>query len=397
MPEHEGQPEQAAVRGLLSAVGKELGRDVAPEWAAAAEAAPRSWFLADRVWLDDGNGGYTPCDRASDPEGWNKAAYADVPVVTQVNDGKDPDADPWPSSSASAPSIVFRMLEMLDLRDGMTVLEIGTGTGLTAAYLSHRLGSPNVVSVEVDAQVATRARTSLANAGFSPEVVCGDGTRGWGLRAPYDRVSVTCALQGVPEALVRQTRPGGLILTPWDNPWVCWGLLRLSVAEDGSAEGRFSPYSAFMLARNQRTDLRIYRDVVRDEHVPDESHTELPAHGIAEDRWDLAFTIGVHLGNVWTAWDDDPDVDGVARRLWLATTDATSWAAVDRADDGSSGYTVWQYGKRRLWDEVAQAHAWWIGHGEPGPERFGLTATPQGEHRYWLDSPGNAVRSRDDR
>ncbi|RAJ47161.1 protein-L-isoaspartate(D-aspartate) O-methyltransferase [Kitasatospora sp. SolWspMP-SS2h] len=397
MTDHVHQSERAALRGLLSAVGEDLGHDVAPEWAAAAEAAPRTLFLPDRIWLGDGHGSYTPCDRRTDPAGWAAAAYANAPVVTQVNDGKDPGDDPWPSSSASAPAIVFRMLEMLDLHPGMTVQEIGTGTGLTAAYMSHRLGSENVVTVEVDPEVTELARGSLAQAGLHPEVVCGDGTRGWGLRAPYDRVSATCALRSVPAVLVEQTKRGGKILTPWDNPWVCWGLLLLTVTGDGNAEGRFSPYGAFMLARNQRTDLRIYRDVVRDEHVPEESRTRLPAHDIAADGWELAFTLGVLLGDVWKAWDNDPDVDGVARRLWLATTDATSWAAVDWAGEGSDEFTVWQYGERRLWHEVAEGYAWWQAQGEPGPERFGLTVTPDGTHRFWLDRPENTVRVRSER
>ncbi|MGW6912217.1 hypothetical protein ACWGB8_00125 [Kitasatospora sp. NPDC054939] len=41
------------------------------------------------------------------------------------------------------------------------------------------------------------------------------------------------------------------------------------------AQGRFAPHSAFMLMRGQRRDLRIFRDVVREEHSPDESGTEL--------------------------------------------------------------------------------------------------------------------------
>lgn len=379
------------MRGLLLAVSEEFGHPTAPEWEKALEAVPRHRFLPERIWLRNEDGILTARAIQDDPDGWFAAAYANDPVVTQVNDGKDPGDDPWPSSSASAPSIVVQMLEMLELRAGMTVLEVGTGTGWNSALLSHRLGEQNVASIEVDPEVTARARTALTAAGLTPEVVCGDGRRGWAVRAPFDRIEATCSVTRVPGAWVEQTKPGGVILTPWDNPWVCWGLLRLTVGENGSAEGMFSPYSAFMLMRGQRTDLRIYRDVVHDEHVPDESHTDLPAHEIAEEPWDAAFTIGMRLGNVWQAWDEDPDVEGVARRLWLATTDTKSWAAVDDCGPDTPGFTVWQHGERRLWDELAAAHAWWLAHGEPGPERFGVTVSASGDHTFWLDSPGSPL------
>ncbi|MFC5667399.1 methyltransferase domain-containing protein [Kitasatospora misakiensis] len=380
---------QAATRGLLRAVAEYLGHDVAPEWEAAAYAVPRHRFMPELIWDADT---LKPISRTTDPADWWASAYAEAPVVTQINDGRETDDDPVPTSSLSDPGIVFRMLDMLDLRDGMRVLEIGTGPGWNAALLSHRLGSDLVTSIEVDPDVTARARTTLHDLGLSPVVVCGDGSRGWGPGSPYDRVIATCAVRSVPPDLVAQTAPGGLVLLPWDSPWVGWGLLLLTVGKDGSASGWFSPHSAFMLNRKHRSGVRLYRDVVRDEHVPDESHTDLPAFEIAEDRGDLAFTIGMRLGDVWQAWDNDPDVDGVARRLWLATTDAKSWAAVDWAGDGATGFTVWQHGPRRLWDEAAGAHAWWLDNDEPGPDRFGLTVAPDGSHSYWLDLPGKAVR-----
>ncbi|MFJ2114861.1 methyltransferase domain-containing protein [Streptomyces sp. NPDC087850] len=389
--------EQGALSGLLQAVDKDLGHPLAPEWRAAAEVVARHRFLPERVWLGDGHGGYAPCDRSADPRRWLRAAYADAPVVTQVNDGAQPvDSDSdgiWPSSSASAPSIVFRMLEELALVDGISVLEIGTGTGWNAGLLAHRLGVGNVTSVEVDPEVAARARTALKAVGLGPDVVCGDGSLGVPGRAPFDRTVSTCAVRSVPPAWIAQTKPGGVILTPWESPWLGWGLLRLTV-RNGAAEGRFQPYSSFMLMRGHRTDLRIFRDVVRDAHQPDESRTVCPAHTIGADAWDLGFAIGLCLPDVWKTWEDDPGVDGVVRRLWIATTDATSWAAVDHAADQAGApdgpFTVWQYGGRRLWDEVEGVYRWWVEQERPGPERFGLTVTA-GTASAWLDGPARLL------
>ncbi|GAA2275214.1 hypothetical protein GCM10010430_71440 [Kitasatospora cystarginea] len=85
-------------------------------------------------------------------------------------------------------------------------------------------------------------------------------------------------------------------------------------------------------------------------------------------------------------------MDGVKSRLWVATTDAGSWAAVDYNGCDDDRFTVWQHGPRRLWEEVEAAHHWWLTNGRPGPARFGLTVTADGAHTFWLDEPGTVVR-----
>ncbi|MFF5472252.1 methyltransferase domain-containing protein [Streptomyces achromogenes] len=381
--------EQAAACGLLRALGEELG-PLGPELAAAFRRVPRHMFLPREVWLDE-EGDWVSCARDAEPARWLAAAYADAPVVTQVNDGeKARDGEVWPSSSASAPSIVFRMLRMLGPRPGDRILEIGTGTGWTAGLLAALLGDENVTTVDVDPALTEAAVRSLKALGLRPAVATADGAGGFPSSAPYDRIIATCSVRRLPYAWVEQTRPGGIVLTPWETPWFCYGLLRLHVGGDGVASGRFAPHSAFMLMRGQRTDLRIYRDVVRDEHIPKESATGLDPWLVAGADADARFAVGLRLPDVWHAWHHRPDVPGVATRLWLATTDATSWAAVDW--DGTPDareYTVWQYGDRRLWDEAEAAYKWWAGQGRPPVGRFGLTVTPDGG-RAWLDDPSRS-------
>ncbi|MCX2184248.1 methyltransferase [Streptomyces sp. SKN60] len=381
--------EQIAMRDLLGAVNNDLEKPLAPEWERAAWAVPRHRFLPERIYLGEE---LTPCARAEAPETWLRAAYTADSVVTQVNDGHDPgNQERWASSSASDPSIVFRMLDMLDVADGHHVLEIGTGTGWNAGLLAHRVGSKNVTTVEVDPVLATDADVRLRKLGLAPTVICGDGARGHSSSGPYDRVEATCSVRSVPRAWVQQTRPGGVVLTPWESPWICYGLLRLEVSDRGDASGRFSPHSAFMLMRGQRTDLRIFRDVVRDDHRPDESWTTLSPWAVTGDDWAAQFAVGLQLRDVWRTWHDNPDVEGVASRLWVATTDATSWAAVDWDGQSDDRFTVWQHGPRRLWNEVEAAYVWWEHVGRPGPERFGLTTTPDAAEWAWLDSPDRPV------
>ncbi|WP_217222707.1 methyltransferase domain-containing protein [Streptomyces anulatus] len=379
--------ERIAIRGLLGAVNADLEAPIRPEWERAAWAAPRSVYVPHRIYLGDE---LETCDRAKAPEEWMRAVYANDSVVTQVNDGEDPgDGERWASSSASAPSIVFRMLRMLDVHDGHTVLEIGTGTGWNAGLLSSVAGPENVTTVEVDPALASEARKRLRKEGLATHALVGNGAEGHEGNAPYDRIVATCSVRSVPRPWLTQVKPGGVILTPWESPWICYGLLRMTTDGSGTASGRFFPYSAFMLMRQQRTDLRIFRDVVRDEHQPDESTTTLPPWRVTGDDLAAQFAMGLQLRDVWWTWHDNP-MGGVASRLWVATTDAASWAAVDWDGRSDDQFTVWQHGPRRLWNEAEAAYAWWALHDRPGPERFGLTVTATGE-APWLDTSDQPV------
>lgn len=388
MTDEAGASERAAARGLLARVNETLGHPLAPEWEAAYRAVPRHAFLPEKVWLGDD---LLPCDRRDAPDTWLKAAYEDAPVVTQINDGRAPGAgeERWPSCSASAPSIVFRMLELLQVEDGERVVEVGTGTGWNAGLLAHRLGRPLVTTVEVDPDLADRARANLQAAGVAPHVVTADGAAVADLATEH--ITATCSVRRVPPRWVAGVTPGGTILVPWETPWFCYGLLHLAKQPDGTASGPFHPHGAFMLMRGQRTDLRIFRDVVRDDQVPDESSTTLSPWKVADADWAAQFAIGLQLPDVWCAWHHDPDVAGVETRLWVATTDAASWAAVDDDGQRSGGFTVWEHGPRRLWAEVEAAYRWWTEAGEPGPEAFGMTVTPDGRHTAWLGRPGRPV------
>ncbi|MEV7547871.1 methyltransferase domain-containing protein, partial [Streptomyces sp. NPDC089915] len=267
------EDEQAAMRGLLASVREDLGAPLTPAWEDAFRAVPRHPFLPDTLWVGDD---LEECSRHDDPQAWLRHVYADDSVVTQVNDGQTAEpGDRWPSCSASAPSIVFRMLDMLDVAPGHRVLEIGTGTGWNAGLLTHRLGPGQLTTIEVDQTLSAQAANRLKDAGLEPRVLCADGAQGHQDGGPYDRVLATCSVRTIPPAWIAQTRPGGVILTPWESPWLCYGLLRLTVDGQGTASGSFSPHAAFMLMRGQRTDLRIYRDVVRDDQMPEESSTAL--------------------------------------------------------------------------------------------------------------------------
>lgn len=364
------------------------------EWRTAFAAVPRARFLPDVIWLRGDGGAHEPCDRRTEPERWSRAVHADRPVVVQVRDGDGREAqggDPWPSSSASQPSVVAGMLLDLDLDDGMRVLEIGTGTGWNAGLLAHRLGGESVCSVEVDRGLAEMARGSLSRVGLNPTVVEGDGALGYAAGAPYDRIVVTCSVSRVPVSWLEQAREGARIVVPWSTSWMTCGTAILHKRADGSASGLFREGGSFMPMRSQRFAVQGIDDVLRVEDRPEGRRTTLSPWAVAgRDDSEADFAVGLRVPDVWHCWDHEPEAEGVGTRLWLGDEAGTSWASVDY-DGRLHGFQVRQHGPRRLWDEVEAAWAWWVAAGSPLPDRFGLTVRPNGQHSVRLDREATPV------
>jgi protein-L-isoaspartate(D-aspartate) O-methyltransferase len=138
-----------------------------------------------------------------------EAVYRDQAIPTKF------DSRGFAISSSSQPAVMAVMLAALDLQPGMRVLEIGAGTGYNAALLSLLVGSAgNVMSVDIDAQVARTARAALRAGGYPVKVVVGDGHEGCLEGAPYDRIIVTASSETVPRPWFDQLVEGGLVEVP---------------------------------------------------------------------------------------------------------------------------------------------------------------------------------------
>ena len=113
----------------------------------------------------------------------------------------------------SQPFVVAYMTQMLDVRDDMTVLEIGTGTGYQAAVLAQFCR--RVYTVERHRAILRDAEMRFAKLGVTNITTrYGDGTKGWPDHAPYDRIMVTAAAPELPMNLVDQLTVGGLMVIP---------------------------------------------------------------------------------------------------------------------------------------------------------------------------------------
>jgi protein-L-isoaspartate(D-aspartate) O-methyltransferase len=117
----------------------------------------------------------------------------------------------------SQPYIVAWMTELLELKPGDKVLEIGTGSGYQAAVLAE-LGSIQVYSIEIVPELAQSAQERLQTLGYAVHVRQGDGYYGWPEYAPYDAIIVTAAPDHLPAPLVEQLVEGGRLVVPIGPP-----------------------------------------------------------------------------------------------------------------------------------------------------------------------------------
>ncbi|MEJ2278055.1 MAG: protein-L-isoaspartate O-methyltransferase [Candidatus Lokiarchaeota archaeon] len=139
------------------------------------------------------------------PKEAKSSAYIDSPL--SIGKGQ----------TISAPHMVAMMLEILDLRQGEKVLEVGTGSGYHAA-LCAELVSPkgHIYTIERHKELAEKAKDKILDAGYkNVTIIHGDGTLGYPEEAPYDKILVTAASPNkVPQPLNDLLKEWGVMCIP---------------------------------------------------------------------------------------------------------------------------------------------------------------------------------------
>ena len=125
------------------------------------------------------------------------------------------------------------MTDLLNLKPGDSVLEIGTGSGYQAAILAEL--TQRVYSIEIIDALGRRARQTLTDAGYGGvQLKIGDGYYGWPEAAPFDAIIVTAAASHVPPPLIRQLKAGGRMVIPLGSPFMTQYLMLVEKQQDGS-------------------------------------------------------------------------------------------------------------------------------------------------------------------
>lgn len=147
----------------------------------------------------------------------------------------------------SQPYMVALMTEALAVAPGDRILEIGTGSGYQAAVLAAM--GVEVYSIEIIAELYEEATDRLTRLGYDVLTLRADGYFGWEDHAPYDAIIVTAAPDHVPQPLVTQLAPGGMMVIPVGPVGAVQTLWRFTVDESGQIVGenlgavRFVPFT----------------------------------------------------------------------------------------------------------------------------------------------------------
>ena len=164
------------------------------------------------------------------PQGQLRNAYVDSPLSI----GEE--------QTISAPHMVAMMADELAISPGESILEVGGGSGYHAAIYAYLTGKQGtVVSVERIANLVSQAKRNLESLKqhniplAEIRLVHADGNLGHEEEAPFDKISVACTAQELPEALIRQLKEGGTMVIPVGSSSVFFGQELLRIEKKGGA------------------------------------------------------------------------------------------------------------------------------------------------------------------
>ncbi|WP_435058291.1 methyltransferase domain-containing protein [Streptomyces sp. bgisy060] len=307
--------------------------------------------LVPRWWEVDDSGRWVVRDGPSDPEAWMDAAYTDRSLITRVGtlhaDHAGPGDQPegLPTSSATMPSLVVRMLRHARLGPGLSVLDVGTGAGGLTAYACHRLGGDHVTSLDVDPYLVSAARDRLAGMGYRPKTLTADATKA--VPGSYDRIVCTVALAPGPGlgAVLAALEPGGriamtlartsLIVTGWKD-------------RKGDVVGTVARDTAgFMLTRSGDDYPPTLAEPFALAGHTDGDERSIGRYPVVDvaNAWELRSMLEVTTPGVEVAYR----AEGRTRTAYLVHPDG-SWARASA--EWTDPPTVHQSGPQRLWSAL---------------------------------------------
>ncbi|MEU0806674.1 ATP-grasp peptide maturase system methyltransferase [Streptomyces sp. NPDC005970] len=365
---------------------------VDPAWRQAVETVPRHRFVPGFYLPADerdrqGLTVWEPVTAELDHGRWLAAAYSDTTLITQF-DGDEPD---WkrpavrhggaPTSSSTLPSLVVRMWADAEVTEGQTVLEIGTGTGYSTALACERLGSADVTSIEVDPHRLETAASALYGCGYTPTLAVSDGLYGYWPEAKFDRIVAACSFRAVPPALLAQARPGGKVLLTLSGWLYGYARVLLTVAEDGTAEGRLLPGTVSFMSARTHAAPAFGNPAHWAAGLPEKARTTRHS----PERITAATEEAFHLRFLAQSSVPSAQMTTVGEVVHLVDV-VTGSAAVLTPDD--SAWRVREGGPVALWERIERVLDAYDTADRPGPETFTLHVSDGGQRLRHPQMPG---------
>jgi len=288
--------------------------------------------------------------------------YADTALATRRIGG-------LPASSTSQASLVAKMLELLDLSEGLKVLEVGAGTGYNAALLAQVVGDQRlVITVDVLEDVVDQTRRLLADTGYPRiQVLLRDGFEGVPEQAPFDRIVATVGCSDLSPHWAEQLADDGAMLVPLQH---ASGHPLVLARKDGAAlRGRMVLRTGFIPVRGPLYIEDMWSLGVRVAHPAElvHDHDDRPRFaarrpdepmGITDDETDFLFFLGLQDRRACHA------PQGPA-----LSAGPDGWAAL--APDG-----IWWWKDASLARELDRRYGEWDARGRPALEDYQISFQP---------------------
>lgn len=151
----------------------------------------------------------------------------------------------------SQPYTVAFQTELLNIKKGDKVLEIGTGSGYQTAVLLE-LGA-KVFTIERQRELFLKTQQFLPSLGYNPQFFYGDGYLGKPTYGPFDKILITAGAPNIPEKLIEQLKVGGCLVIPLGEK--IQTMLRITKQSDGSVkEERFKQFSFVPMLKGTAND-----------------------------------------------------------------------------------------------------------------------------------------------
>lgn len=353
-----GEVQAGPVRAALLALPREALMPQAYVRRSNQDEKPPRWDLLD--WA-------RPGDR---PE-LLKLLYSGDSVSIQHDGERILDRVPGPrtggamTSMSSTLGMTAGLLQELHLAPHQRVLDVGTGTGVTAAVACAICGDHQVVTLDRDRHVTRAARARLADIGFRPTLVTGEGDTGSAEHAPYDRLFASYAVPWIPHAWVDQLAPGGRALMNLTGPSPSWpGLAVITKTRRGRAEGELRAVEFGHRVGHSVRRIFLTRDFLDRIEAGDGGRIihsrKAPPADTTRAFWVALVALFPGLVRNWSA-----------DHLMIGAPACGSWLTA-RPDDASGGWTVTVFGPRDIWDEIQSVATLWRAAGSPSAYRLHL-------------------------
>jgi protein-L-isoaspartate(D-aspartate) O-methyltransferase len=330
----------------------------------AFAAIPRHEFIGDFFEFDEGTKTWERISAHS--PGWLEKVYTNVQLVTSINQYNKPNV------SSSMPGIMARMIQLLKLKPGERVLEIGTGTGYNAALLSHIVGNTCVTTIDINETLLADAQERLDRiVGPGVTVLFMDGRHLPETLEKFDAIIISASNQSIEPSWIRALNQHGRLILNWNKSF-SKVFFELEKQEDGLI-GNVASFSGDFMKLHDGNGIAPI-SFRWDSKAPTLEETDFREELLL--NFNFGFFVQIHIPSL------------IYNRFLSKTRKAYYYAVMDSR--GRKVYFSTKIsGDATLWREIKEAHEKFVSLGKPRRKELSLKVDAQGAMTFFYQ--GNEI------